>query len=126
MDVIRRAMEERIRRLGFVADQAAGAPGQKDGDGDRTAAREFHARFPELGGLLRDPAVSPQTERKGSSFILAFRKMREETEGGYIRVVQGLPVALSKKGTAWLDGIVSELCRKASDLFPALRLFQGR
>jgi bifunctional UDP-N-acetylglucosamine pyrophosphorylase/glucosamine-1-phosphate N-acetyltransferase len=126
LDVIRRAKEERIKRLGFVADGAARSRGPGDGEENLAAARQLKERFSGLGDLFRDTAASARTEQSGSGFLQDFHRMREETEGGYVRVVQGMPAALSKKGTAWLEGIVSELCRKASDLLPALELFRKR
>lgn len=126
LNVIGRAREERIKRLGFVAEGAVGSGDGEEGEGNHAAGRQFNEKFPALDELFRKPVVSPETERLGSGFLEALHKRREETKDGYLRVVQGIPPALSRQGTAWLEGIVSEQCRRAADLLPALRLFRER
>lgn len=126
LDVIGRARRERIKRLGFVADGAVSSRDRKEAEGGQSGVRQLHERFPELDKLLSEPAVSPQTDRLGTGFLEALHKRREETNDRYLQFVQGMPPALSEQGTAWLEGIVSEHCRRASKQLPALTLFQER
>mgnify|MGYP006899623195 FL=1 len=47
------------------------------------------------------------------------------TDGNYVQVIQGLPPAIVAQGTAWLDQIIEELCRKASEVLPSMGLFKN-
>ncbi len=118
------AKKERIKRLQVLSEKARTSPEPGGNVGPEASARkEFSERFTEMEALFAAGIADEAAGRYRDDFLAAFARARGESGGNYIAAVQGLSVDVSGKGTAWLQGIVDEFCRKAGRSVPSLQLF---
>jgi len=125
LDKLAIAKKERIKRLKSVADKMPDSL-IKDGSGECTSAGkiELHNNVGQACDLF-DSAVAAEigVEHRGP-FLAGFHNQMNDNDADYLRLIQGLPADLSRKGTLWLDGIIHELCRKTAEMLPSMNLFR--
>jgi len=118
------AKKERIKRLQVLSEKAKTSPEPGGNVGPEASGRkEFSERFAEMEALFTAGAADEAAGRYRDDFLVAFAKARGESGDNYIAAVQGLSADVSGKGTAWLQGIVNDFCRKAGRSVPSLQLF---
>jgi len=61
--------------------------------------------------------------RHRDAFLEALEVGKKDGDSDYIKVIQGLPEAVSTNGTRWLQAIVDDRCRRAAEVLPGLNLF---
>ncbi|MDX9822621.1 MAG: UDP-N-acetylglucosamine pyrophosphorylase [Syntrophales bacterium] len=118
------AKKERIKRLQVLSEKAKTSPEPGGNAGPEASARkEFSERFTEMEALFAAGIADEAAGRYRDDFLAAFAKARGESGDNYIAAVQGLSADVSGRGTAWLQRIVDDFCRKAGRSVPSLQLF---
>jgi len=121
MDTLALARQERLKRLGMLADKARrpghGAQSRKDGDG----RNEFYERFAEIEEIFTSVPGDDLAARSREAFL----SLAGSLGGGadYIEAVQGFDAGTSAKGTAWLQEVVDIFCTRVEELLPSLKIF---
>jgi bifunctional UDP-N-acetylglucosamine pyrophosphorylase / glucosamine-1-phosphate N-acetyltransferase len=116
-------IEERLKRLGEVAERMPSSLELRGGD---APDRENRMAFYRHMDRVRDLFQSHDAEGIGTELRDRFLKELEDTGSNmdYVSAIQALPPGISERGTAWLDGIVNHFCRMATDIFPSMKLFK--
>ncbi|MDY0187228.1 MAG: UDP-N-acetylglucosamine pyrophosphorylase [Syntrophus sp. (in: bacteria)] len=124
LDKLALGRKERIKRLQVLSEKAKMSPQKDEGTNPEAAGRnEFSGRFDELEALFAAGAREHGNEQPRDEFLFAFDSARGGAQNDYIAVIQGLPAEISGQGTRWLQGIVDDVCSKAGEIVPSLRLF---
>jgi UDP-N-acetylglucosamine/UDP-N-acetylgalactosamine diphosphorylase len=124
LDKLAIAKKERIKRLKAVADKMPDSL-KRDGSGERnrTGKIELHNNV----GLVCDLFDSEMAAEIGAEhrdpFLAGLHNQMDDNETDYLKLIQGLPADLSRKGTLWLHRIIHELCRKTAEMLPSMNLF---
>jgi len=123
MKRLRSGVDERIKRLKALA---AKIPADEDiSRGKGAAARdEFHDRVEAVCDVFAGEIPGRAGAARRDRFLTDFFDGRERSEGGYIKVVKGLPGPVSREGTLWLEAVIRELCFRVTEVLPASRLFR--
>jgi len=125
LDKVSLAKKERLKRLEAMAGKMPRSPEGRDQGRSGTAKVQFRDHIQQVSELFNsDPASGTAVGERGR-FLDAFFTHRENHDGSYIEVIQGLPESLSKEGTHWLDQVVEELCRQVKTILPALPLLKS-
>lgn len=107
-----------------MAEKAVAAS-EKDHQASRIRSRkELYGRMGEIEGILcgNMSSVTETTDRLRDDYLHDFERIVGHDKANYIETIQSLPAEISSKGVMWLDGIVRALCKKVSDIIPALEL----
>ncbi len=115
------AKVERIKRLRAMTRSMKEAMAEGGREAGRVAMgkRELLERFDEMAGLFEAEAASVG-ERDRDRLLGPLQGAGSR----YLEAVQGLSPQEAEAGTRWLQGIVDDLCERASALVPALRIFR--
>ena len=116
------AKTERKKRLLSMAEKVH-RPSEKDeGSSSRSGRIEFCERVAELCQVFEPENVS----RVGldARDLLLKEIQNAATYGDYIPTIQSLSPDSVTRGTSWLEQIIQELCRRASEVLPSMGLFQ--
>ncbi|MBW1733489.1 MAG: UDP-N-acetylglucosamine pyrophosphorylase [Deltaproteobacteria bacterium] len=125
LDKLTLAREERIRRLGAVAEKMPESLEKQEKKGRAAEAREeFHRKFHLAEELFRSDMASRIGAEHRDPFVEGFMNRMKQDGGDYLSLVQGLSAHLSQGGTLWLESIVHGLCRKTAGIFPSMNLFR--
>jgi bifunctional UDP-N-acetylglucosamine pyrophosphorylase / glucosamine-1-phosphate N-acetyltransferase len=119
------AKKERIKRLKAVADKMPDSL-KKDGGGERTSTGkiELHNNVGQVCDLFDSDMAAEIGAEHRDPFLAGVHNQMNDNNADYLKLIQGLPADLSRKGTLWLDGIIHELCRKTAGLLPSMNLFR--
>ncbi len=115
------ARNERTKRLLALAEKVP-VRGE-EGSRSRTEQRryEVHSAMGRVCTLFDQPDETVAREKR-DGFLADFEGCRGENR--YVAAVQSMPPAVSAAGTAWLQDVVDEYCKRAAALLPSLNLFQ--
>jgi len=126
LDNLRLARGERFKRLKAVAEKMPESIHHDQSDTIKNRKLEFYQNIDEICRVFEDHQNLPSANKHRDSFLEALEVGKKDEDSDYIAVIQGLPEAVSTKGTRWLDAIVDNRCQKAADLLPAMNLFGHR
>jgi len=126
LDKIAMAKEERIKRLKALAEKMPEST-KRDKQGSAASARkkEFHEKAEPLCQLFMENSSSHQPTGMKEAFLDLFENHKRGGNGTYVETIKSLPDGTAKRGTAWLERIISELCIRAAEILPAMKLFRG-
>ena len=85
---------------------------------------EFYQSVDEVCRVFEDDQNVKSIHKHRDAFLEALETQRKDRDIDYIAFIQGLPEAVSTKGTKWLQAIVDDRCQKVADLLPAMNLFE--
>ncbi|MCL2122441.1 MAG: hypothetical protein FWH28_09360 [Clostridiales bacterium] len=112
VEMLSLAKLERLKRLETLAEKVMSSPERRTDAAFRKAFSEnFHAMEAVLVSAVRDK----ETEKLRDEFMSLADKIQSASPG-YIGFVQGLPVNVSRIGTAWLQRIVDVSREKYMDM----------
>jgi hypothetical protein len=74
--------------------------------------------------LFTGQATPPETIELKEAFLNSYHAHGRSGGSGYIEAIKSLPDHTARKGTEWLQQIVSDVCRQAAALLPSLKLFR--
>jgi len=119
------AKEERLGRLKLMAAKMPESM-KRDQPDSASAVRkkEFHERIAPLCELFMGQATPPETIELKDAFLNSYHAHGRSGGSGYIEAIKSLPDHTARKGTEWLQQIVSDVCRQAAALLPSLKLFR--
>jgi bifunctional UDP-N-acetylglucosamine pyrophosphorylase/glucosamine-1-phosphate N-acetyltransferase len=119
------AKEERLSRLKLIAAKMPESM-RRDKPDSASAERkkEFHERITGLCELFAVKARSSKAIEMKEAFLSHFRALGRSGDMGYIETIKSLPDDTAKRGTDWLQQIITDLCQQAATLLPALKLFR--
>lgn len=122
-------LKERIRRLVAFAEKLpksariyARERGEKGSPRSLDRQKELYQARHQLEDLFSRAREEKTGEEAREPFLTAVDRLRRETGGSYIEVIQGLPPAATEAGTRWLQGIVDDLTDRALKTIPAFRV----
>ncbi len=124
-DLIRSAIDERLKRLRDLSEQMreSMSASEKKGNDDPALLvrkREFMERWPELESSLRErPGEKAGIEHR-DLFIRGLWENMERNKD-YISCIQGLAPREKSCGTAWLQAVAKTVMEKAIDAVPSFR-----
>jgi UDP-N-acetylglucosamine/UDP-N-acetylgalactosamine diphosphorylase len=109
------AKKERLKRLKAMAVKAATLSA---GNGNKR--KELLDRISWLEELFtgKIPEVAAAADKSREDFLNDFEKTVKDKRADYISTIQNLPPEVSKKGVAWLNGIVDAIDQKAVQALP--------
>ena len=120
MDQLALAREERLKRLGAMAQKAApSAKGRKPAS-TRTA---FHEHFPSIENVFSGNGFNDETQRSGDVFLEDFLRATGSGRTDYIEAIRHLPAEIAAKGVAWLNNLVGDRCERVAIAAKSLNLF---
>ncbi len=123
LDNLKLAREERIKRLKAVAEKIPESVHHDNSDTAKDRNLEFYRNIDHVCSVFDDDQGLPSANKHRDPFLEALEAQKRDQGPNYIPVIQGLPEAVSKEGTRWLQAIVDDRCRKAAGLLPAMNLF---
>jgi bifunctional UDP-N-acetylglucosamine pyrophosphorylase / glucosamine-1-phosphate N-acetyltransferase len=115
------AIKERIKQLGSVATKARGS--MDIGSQSQTAIRVkegFFKRWRDLEGLLKDSLSLEGAPEERTGFMESISKKISHNGKDYISIIKELEEPASSAGSAWLQGIVDDISRRALALIPGM------
>jgi bifunctional UDP-N-acetylglucosamine pyrophosphorylase/glucosamine-1-phosphate N-acetyltransferase len=125
LDKLTLAKKERVLRLKAVSEKMPGSI-EMDGTNERRKAGKFelYRNIDQIRDLFNsDRVAAAGTEYRGV-FLDGLHDRMNDHDPDYVRLIKGLPIPLSQKGTLWLDAMVHELCRETAEMLPSLHLFR--
>lgn len=126
LDNLRLARGERSKRLKAVAEKMPESIHHDESDMIKNRKLEFYQNVDEVCRVFEDDQNVKAVNKYGESFLEALETQKKDQDLDYIAFIQGLPEAVSTKGTKWLQTIVDDRCQRAVDLLPAMNLFAHR
>ena len=117
------AKTERKKRLVSMAEKLNHPSGKEEGVSSEAEKVEYPERMHELCKVFEPENVNHIGLNPRDLLLEEIHKTG--TDGNYVQVIQSLPPAIVAQGTAWLDQIIEELCRKASEVLPSMKLFKN-
>ena len=125
LETLELAIEERLKRLGEVADKmpssieiykkvAAGRLSNKT----ISTQKEFHDRWQEMDKIFRNGLDQPGDLSQRDAFQKVLEKARKRGENDYLSAVKGLKKKERDAGTSWLQGIVDGICQQVGATVP--------
>ncbi|MBN1142650.1 MAG: UDP-N-acetylglucosamine pyrophosphorylase [Deltaproteobacteria bacterium] len=125
LDKLELAKKERVKRLQVLAEKVKGLSSRSGEPGPDAAFKNLLSeKFPELEALFASPLQDGVAFCLREEFLAAFEKTAP-SGAGYIEAIQGLPGAVSERGTAWLQRLVDRFCEQAAGILSASQLFGG-
>lgn len=124
LDNLKLAREERIRRLRAVAEKIPQSVRRDNGHETGHPHLEFYRNIDEVCDVFDDDPALPSAHGHRDPFLEALAVQKRDPGPNYISVIQGLPEAVKKEGTRWLEEIVNDRCEKAAGFLPAMNLFR--
>ena len=119
------AREERLSRLRLLAAKMPESiTRDKPDSASRARKKEFHEKIAPLCDLFLEQPDSPAIAEPKVSFLNDFRAGGDIGGTSYIDTIKRLPAHTADKGTEWLRQIIAAVCRQATELLPALKLFR--
>ncbi|MBW2009914.1 MAG: UDP-N-acetylglucosamine pyrophosphorylase [Deltaproteobacteria bacterium] len=113
------ALNERLRRLGQVAERLGERDAEEEG-GPGPKAQEFHKRWGEMDAAIRGALDFAGNPALRESFLECLERRTSEAESDYLGVIRGLTPEDQGLGTRWLQGVVDETCKRAWAVVPGL------
>ena len=123
LDNLSLARKERISRLKAVAEKVPESTTHDEHEKLRNRKLEFYRNVDEMCHLFESDLEGAAGRKYREAFLEGLELQKRGDSLDYIRVIQGLPKAVSLEGTAWLQAIVEDLCQKAAQLLPSMNLF---
>jgi hypothetical protein len=96
----------------------------KPDSASRARKKEFHEKIAPLCDLFLEQPDSPAIAEPKVSFLNDFQAGGDIGGTSYIDTIKSLPAHTADKGTEWLRQIIAAVCRQATELLPALKLFR--
>ena len=124
LDNLRLARGERFKRLKAVAEKIPESIRHDQSDTTKNRKLEFYQNVDEVCRVFEDDRNVKSIHKHRDAFLEALETQRKDRDIDYIAFIQGLPEAVSTKGTKWLQAIVDDRCQKVADLLPAMNLFE--
>ena len=123
LDKLALARKERTKRLKAMVEKIPASLRKGDRPGPAGVGRlELHRNIEQVCALFGpDTAYEVGIEHR-ERFLNLFHN-HKGNDATYLEAIQDLPGAVSKAGTSWLDLIIHELCTKAAEMLPSMRLF---
>jgi len=123
MDLLARAIKERLARLAQLAQKASDAilPGSESA----IEIREVNQNVPQLEEWTKKPTDDDQTQQAQESFLKAFANGLQNHSMPYLETIQKLPENVLTSGVLWLDRRVNNYCQRALEVMPSLDLFKN-
>ncbi len=119
------AKEERLKRLkAMAAKMPESMRGDRPDSASAARKKEFHGRITALCELFSEKALSSKTRDMEEAFLSNLRALVRSGDRGYIETIKSLPDDSAKRGTDWLQQLITDLCQQAAALLPALKLFR--
>jgi len=116
------AREERLKRLGAMAQRAALAASTKP---NSAAARTaFYENIPSIASLFKADICKDETKRLGDGFLEDFHQVAGRDRTNYIETIRNLPPEVAARGVLWLKSLVDEYCARVATLTPSLGIFK--
>lgn len=126
LDKLTLAKRERIKRLKSMAGNMPETKKKSERNGQYTPGKsEFRDKIQQVCELFTEELAAMEGIEPRGRFLKAFEGYKENNDGNYIDVIQGLPYSVSQEGTRWLNRIVDGICHKAGELLPSLVLFKA-
>jgi len=126
IDKIERAVSERIRRLGQVAERmeesievySASASGKA---AQRLIARkrEFQKNWPVIKSVFEECLDSPERNSHYETFLNGIEQAAKAMGGDYVSCIRALTREQSEEGTMWLQGIVDNVMNRVWEALPS-------
>ncbi|GBC60679.1 UDP-N-acetylglucosamine pyrophosphorylase [Desulfonema ishimotonii] len=120
------AIDERIRRLGGLAEKMPGSVEKyREIAGEKAAPKlilrkqEFHGRWAELSAFFETARGRAGEAELRDEFLKRISAGIRENGRAYIPVIKGLTPEDADIGTRWLQGITESVTRDAFQLLPA-------
>ena len=123
LDNLRLARGERFKRLKVMAEKMPESVHHDESDIIKNRKLEFYQNVDEVCSAFEDDQNVKSIHKHRDSFLEALEAQKKDQDFDYIASIQGLPEAVSAKGTKWLQAIVDDRCQKAAGLLPAMELF---
>ena len=133
MECLTRAVGERIKRLGELAErmprsmalQEEASPGKPPGKIIRQS-REFHEQWSRLEKALRAPfEEDEETRRRREAFIGFLDRALESRGRDYLGVVKALDAREAEAGSRWLQSVVDGTVRLVGTVLPGFETGKG-
>ncbi len=123
LEILDLSMEERLKRLGEVAERMPKSLELRGDDApDKESRMTFHRNMGQICDLFRsDIAEKTETDQR-DRFLQGLGDM--DSNPDYVSAIQALPPAVSEQGTAWLEAVTNHFCRMSADILPAMKLFR--
>jgi bifunctional UDP-N-acetylglucosamine pyrophosphorylase / glucosamine-1-phosphate N-acetyltransferase len=119
MDKLDSAIKERMKQLGNVATKAHTSLDTGIQSQAAIKIKEcFFKRWHDLEGLLKDTLSFEGDPEERTGFMELINKDISINGKDYIFVIKGLKESASSAGSAWLQGIVNEISKRALALIP--------
>ena len=116
------AMEERIKRLGIMAQKAAESSQKLKS----TAAKQrqfLPANVGNIEDILNKKIRDTKMKKVEEIFVRDFEHFCNKDRKSYIETIQNLPPSISAKGVHWLQEIVNYYCESISTMIASFKLF---
>jgi len=125
LDKLALAKKERIKRLQALAEKVKTlGPAGADQTPDAALKNLFAKNFPALEAVFACPLEDEPANRLRREFFAGTEESPGWPGGVYTEAIQGLPEAVSGKGTQWLQRLVDSFCEKTGNCLPAACLFR--
>lgn len=108
LDKIHLAIEERLKRLKELLEKHKGEK------------PEFYYEFNKLEEVIKNGSRLNENLKEGDTFLNMINIHGLDNSIKYIDFIRNLPEEIKQYGTAWLDGIIHNICQKLEKAFPAL------
>ncbi len=116
------AREERLKRLGAMAQRAAlAASTEPNSAAARTA---FYENIQSIASLFKADICKDETKRLGDGFLEDFHQVAGRDRTNYIETIRNLPPEVAARGVIWLKSLVDEYCAGVATLTPSLGIFK--
>jgi len=124
LEKLEQGIDERIRRLEELSgkmDASLEAAGKLGRGAISPRVLREEAELAENWPLCRE-VLTRAREREGEPALRNdFLRYLEESPNDYLAAVQSLPSAAKRAGSAWLDGIITEITAKVLAVLPSFR-----
>jgi bifunctional UDP-N-acetylglucosamine pyrophosphorylase / glucosamine-1-phosphate N-acetyltransferase len=118
IEILDNAQKERLKRLRTMVEKAASTASANIENGFRKDLRDS---FDAVETLFNDRYFGTGSEMLRDTFLEQFSRFAGGNSTDYVGCVKQLPEETSKKGTLWLDSIVSSLEEKLYGIVPSFK-----
>ncbi len=128
LEVLMKAINERLKRLGEVAARMDRSVElyrsitRKTHDPLIERSREFAAGWPRMKDLFLESLEEKGDEESREMFFAGLHRSSTEHGGHYLEVIKGLNEKETSLGTVWLQSIVDRIGGKIGQISPSLRV----
>lgn len=126
METLAVALDERIHRLGGLAEKIRGSlPDTNSINGNLPAEifgsqpAELALKWNALEARLQDLITYAGDQRNRDLFLEKFSSAKMAIEGPYLKVIKGLDENTAKAGTLWLQSVVDHVMDQCFELLPS-------